>query len=146
MATGANYKVLIDVEVSQQSLEKSLKEKAKGIAPIEIKAKSEGLKETADGIAKVRDVSAEAAKEVETFGLTFNVANEIFEKSTNAIKSLVSQIFELDSAMIEFRKVSHLQGGALDNYIGKLNELGSTVARTGKPSRSEPVCYDGKVA
>jgi hypothetical protein len=146
MATGANYKILIDVEVSQQSLAKSLKEKAKGIAPIEIKAKSDGLKKAADDITKVKDASAKASKEVETLGLTFNVANEIFTKSTEAIKSLVGQIFELDSAMIEFRKVSDLQGGALDNYIDKLNKLGSTVARTGKPSRSEPVCYDGKVA
>ena len=46
---------------------------------------------------------------------------------------MVDQVYELDSAMTEFQKVSNLRGRDLDDYQQKLSEIGRTVARTGKP-------------
>ena len=70
--------------------------------------------------------------------LTFQAANEIFSTATDIISSMVEQIFELDAALTEFKKVSDLSGSALDNYVAKLSEMGTVVARTGKPKRQAP--------
>nr|DAM83517.1 MAG TPA: hypothetical protein [Caudoviricetes sp.] len=39
-----------------------------------------------------------------------------------------------------------MSGASLDSYVDKLTKAGQSVARTGKPNRSEPVCTDGKCA
>ena len=70
--------------------------------------------------------------------LTFNAANEIFSKSIDIITSMVDQVYELDGALTEFRKVSSLSGSALDGYVAKLSDMGSAVARTGKPKSQAP--------
>ena len=62
--------------------------------------------------------------------LTYQAAYSIFSKSVGAISSMVGQVKELDSAITEFKKVSDLSGAALDNYVQKLGEMGSQVART----------------
>lgn len=36
------------------------------------------------------------------------------------------------------KKVSDLSGSSLDNYVAKLSEMGTVVARTGKPKRQAP--------
>ena len=36
------------------------------------------------------------------------------------------------------KKVSDLSGSALDDYVAKLSEMGSAVARTGKPKCQAP--------
>ena len=59
---------------------------------------------------------------------------------------MYEQVKNLDDAMTDFKKVSDLQGAALDKYVAKLSQSGREVARTGKPNRSEPVCCDGKAA
>lgn len=46
------------------------------------------------------------------------------------IESMVSQYAELDKSVTEFIKVSDLSGKALDNYVDKLGDIGTTVART----------------
>lgn len=63
--------------------------------------------------------------------LTYQAAYSIFSKSVSAISSMVGQVKELDSAITEFKKVSDLSGKALDDYVSKLADAGSTVARTG---------------
>ena len=49
----------------------------------------------------------------------------------DTIKSFAEQTFEMDSALTDFKKVSDLSGDSLDQYVNKLQDLGSTVARTG---------------
>ena len=46
------------------------------------------------------------------------------------MSSMVEQVYELDDAMVEYRKVSDLSGTSLDNYVNKLSEMRSGVART----------------
>lgn len=67
----------------------------------------------------------------EKMNLTYQAAYSIFSKSIDAISSMVGQVKELDSAITEFKKVSDLSGKALDDYVSKLADAGSTVARTG---------------
>lgn len=63
-------------------------------------------------------------------GLTFNVANEIFSTTIDIIGDMIGQYAELDAAITEFVKVSDLSGKALDEYVNKLGQIGTTVART----------------
>lgn len=66
-------------------------------------------------------------------GLTYQEANAIMSESIKIISSMVDQVFELDGALTEFKKVSDLSGSSLDAYVDKLSTLGSEVGRTGKP-------------
>ena len=70
------------------------------------------------------------ASDIENAALTFNVANQIFRTCIEIIGSMVNQVYELNSALIEFQKVSDLSGDSLDSYVAKLSELGESVART----------------
>ena len=74
-----------------------------------------------------------ATKQAEKFGLTFQEANLIMNKSLEIITAMVDEVYTLDSAMTEFKKVSSLDGSSLDAYEEKLAKIGKTVARTGKP-------------
>ncbi len=66
-------------------------------------------------------------------GQTYQQANAIMQESIKIIQSMTEQVFEMDNAMTEFRKVSSYAGDELDAYVDKLTELGGAVARTGKP-------------
>ncbi len=66
-------------------------------------------------------------------GQTYQQANAIMQETIKIIQSMTEQVFEMDNAMTEFRKVSSYAGDELDAYVDKLTELGGAVARTGKP-------------
>ena len=69
----------------------------------------------------------------EDFGLTFQEANLIMQRSLDIISAMVDEVYTLDASLTEFKKVSTLDGSSLDAYQKKLAEIGKTVARTGKP-------------
>lgn len=121
MATkgGSNFSILIDTQLDTSNIEKQLKQAEKSAKPITFKTDDSGIKQTTN-----------SAKEL---GLTFQEANLIMSRSIDIISSMVSQVYNLDSALTEFRKVSDLSGESLDEYVSHLTELGETVARTGKP-------------
>lgn len=77
-------------------------------------------------INKLKDVSS-AGKNI---GLTYQEANLIMSKSIEIISAMVEQVYELDGAITEFKKVSDLSGKALDTYVDKLSKLGSQVGKT----------------
>ena len=60
----------------------------------------------------------------------FYLATVPIQAFQKAINNAVDTIFEFDSALTEFSKVSILSGQALDDYANKLGELGNAVART----------------
>lgn len=126
MAKNSNWSILVDVEFETKQIQQELK---KVQTNFEI---------TAD--------TKQAQKNIEDLGLTFNVANEIFQKSVDIIGDLVGKVATLDASLVEFRKVSDLSGSSLDAYVEKLSIMGKSVARTGKPNWYEPVCTDGKCA
>ena len=116
--SGANYSILVDVELDTSSIQRSLNEAAKKTS-LNLDVKSKGL----------TDLNAD----MEDTYLTFQAANMIFNKTIDIISAMTSEVYALDTALTEFKKVSDLSGAALDEYVVKLNEMGSAVARTGKP-------------
>ena len=141
MAKSSNYSILVDAQLNLDDIEKKLKSKKYEI-PIDTSSIKSGKKDIDDAVQSTKNLN-EAGQDLE---LTFNVANEVFSKFTSVIKDMTGQVYELDDALTEFKKVSTLNGQALDEYADKLSKIGQTVGRTGKPNRSEPVCCDGKAA
>ena len=71
------------------------------------------------------------ATAVEESTLSYQEWNVVPNACIDTIKSFAEQTFEMDSALTDFKKVSDLSGDSLDQYVNKLQDLGSTVARTG---------------
>ena len=140
MAT--NYSIIVDAELDLKKIKEQLKEVASNGVDLKVHGATQGKKEIDDVTKSTRQLN-EAGQDLE---LTFNVAHEVFSKFLSVVKDMAGQVYELDAALTEFKKVSDLSGSALDDYVDKLSQLGQEVGRTGKPNRSEPVCCDGKAA
>ena len=141
----SNYQIFVTAKVLKGDVLQQLDEIARGLKS-KLKVDLQGADKAADGLRDVSDGAKRANESVNDLNLTFNVANEIFNKSIDTIKSFVEQVYTLNDAMTEFKKVSDLRGSELDDYVDKLAESGRIVARTGKPNRSEPGRWDGKPA
>lgn len=115
-----NYSILADVELNTSKVQQQLNQNLKNLK-VNLNTK--------DATKNLDDLNSSM---VDTY-LTFQAANEIFSTSIDIIKSMAEQVYTLNAATIEFQKVSDLSGQALDDYIAKLSDMGSTVARTGKP-------------
>ena len=140
MAT--NYSIIVDAELDLKKIKEQLKEVASNGVDLKVHGAAQGKKEIDDVTKSTRQLN-ETGQDLE---LTFNVAHEVFSKFLSVVKDMAGQVYELDAALTEFKKVSDLTGSALDDYVDKLSQLGQEVGRTGKPNRSEPVCCDGKAA
>ena len=138
----SNYSIIVDAELDLKKIKEQLKEVASNGIDLKVHGAAQGKKEIDDVTKSTRQLN-EAGQDLE---LTFNVAHEVFSKFLSVVKDMAGQVYELDAALTEFKKVSDLSGSALDDYVDKLSQLGQAVGRTGKPNRSEPVCCDGKVA
>ena len=137
-----NYSVVVQAELDLKKIKEQLKEIASNGVDLKVHGAAQGKKEIDDVTKSTRQLN-EAGQDLE---LTFNVAHEVFSKFLSVVKDLAGQVYELDAAITEFKKVSDLTDSALDDYVDKLSQLGQEVGRTGKPNRSEPVCCDGKAA
>ena len=120
--TRSNYSILVDVELDTSNIQKQLDKNAK----VQLN--------TTDAIKSLLGLD----NAMEDTSLTFQAANEVFSTTKDILMSMVKQVYELDSAIIEFQKVSDLTGEALDNYVQKLNSMGDSVAKTGKPKCQAP--------
>ena len=116
----SNYSILVDVELETSTIKKQLNDASKNVViNFDTKQAVENVNDLTDSVSEM--------------GLTYQEANMIMSRSLEIIGSMVSQVFELDTALTEFKKVSDLSGSSLEAYVDKLTEMGSTVARTGKP-------------
>ena len=130
-----NVGVKLDTSKIQSDLNKALQSKS-----TTVKVKTDG------SMSKLTGETNRLNQSTQDVINTYQVFSQILNKSVEAIKSMASATIELDSAITEFKKVSDLSGKSLDSYVNNLTKVGQSVARTGKPNRSEPVCCDGKAA
>lgn len=141
MGRQSQYSILVDAELNLKDLENQLKGHK-----YKIDVDSSGAKSGAKNMKDASDSAKELKNAGDDLSLTYQVANDVFRRSIQVISSMIEQVRELDSAITDFKKVSDLSGASLDAYVDKLTKAGQSVARTGKPNRSEPVCTDGKCA
>lgn len=126
----SNYSILVDVELQLDDIQRQLDKAAKDMKlDLNTSATKKGLDDISDS---AEDVS-----------LTFQAANAIFSKTIDIIANMTEEVYALDRALTEFKKVSDLSGTSLDSYVQKLSIMGSAVARTGKPKCQAP--NDGMV-
>lgn len=125
--SSSNYRILVGVELDVSDIQRQLDRIARNIR---IRVDSSGLENIADSASEASDGLADAAHAAQIAELTFQAANEVFQTSIDIIGSMVEQVFELDSALTEFRKVSSLSGESLDDYVNQLAEMGAEVGRT----------------
>lgn len=121
MAQGSNYSILVDVNLDTSQIQKQLNNASK---ELKIKMDASSVGDAEKQLGSLNDT-------LEDTQLTFNAANEIFQTTIDIISSMVDQVYELDSSLTEFKKVSDLSGESLSSYTAQLAEMGSTVARTG---------------
>lgn len=122
MASSTNYSILLDAEFQASQIQKSLNNVLKG-TKVTVGVSAEGAQEGTQAI-KILDQAGQDA------GLTYQALNKILTTSIDIISSMADQVFELDDALVDFRKVSDLEGRALDTYVDKLSESREMVART----------------
>ena len=131
----SNFSILVDVELQTNTIQKQLDSVTKNL---KINVDSKDLDNVSNAAKNAKSGTDDLAFSARELGLTFQEANLIFSRSVEAISSMVQQVYELDSALIEFRKVSDLSGESLDNYVSQLQTMGQAVARTGKPKGLAP--------
>lgn len=129
MGVGGDYTIKVKAELDGKDIQDQLN-----------KLSEKAKVDFGDGAKKFGEETENTTKKVKTLQdigkLAFNrVAVAVFDKAVsaamNAVSDMVSNVFELDAALTEYRKVSDLSGASLDNFVDKAYEAGATVARTG---------------
>lgn len=135
MASNNDYSILAKVVLDLNNIQSQLNNAAKKVT---FKVDGKGIRSVTAEMDTMSTATQQASKHAEDLGLTYQQARLIMDKCVDTISSMVEQVYTLNSAMTEFKKVSDLRGSGLEDYVQSLSEMGKTVARTGKPNRSEP--------
>lgn len=151
--SSSQYSILVGVQLQTGDIRKQLEEASKGLkvtidtktgqvafkdltssaksANDTIKQTGETAKKVGEQIRQSGDDTRSASDSMRDAELSFQAANEVFQTTIDIMSSMVDQVFELDTALTEFKKVSDLSGDSLDSYVDKLSEMGNSVGRTG---------------
>ena len=135
MASNNDYSILANGVLDLNNIQSQLNNAAKKVT---FKVDGKGIRSVTAELDTMSTATQQASKHAEDLGLTYQQARLIMDKCVDTISSMVEQVYTLNSAMTEFKKVSDLRGSGLEDYVQSLSEMGKTVARTGKPNRSEP--------
>ena len=135
MASNNDYSILAKVVLDLNNIQSQLNNAAKKVT---FKVDGKGIRSVTAELDTMSTATQQASKHAEDLGLTYQQARLIMDKCVDTISSMVEQVYTLNGAMTEFKKVSDLRGSGLEDYVQSLSEMGKTVARTGKPNRSEP--------
>lgn len=135
MASNNDYSILAKVVLDLNNIQSQLNNAAKKVT---FKVDGKGIRTVTAELGDMSTATQQASRQAEDLGLTYQQARLIMDKCVDTISSMVEQVYTLNSAMTEFKKVSDLRGSGLEDYVQNLSEMGKTVARTGKPNRSEP--------
>lgn len=145
--SNSNYSILVDVQLQEESIKKQLKEiQNNKDTKLKIGVTADGAERTKELLDGVNQSTKSLDNSTKDLMFTYQQYRQVLDSVINVTKRMYQSVKSLDDAQTEFKKVSDLQGVALDSYTKKLSESGKTVARIGKPNRSEPVCCDGKAA
>ena len=145
--SNSNYSIILDAILNEESIKKQLKQiQNNKDTKLTVGVTADGATKTTKELDGVTQATKNLNTETENVAVTYQQFRQVLDLATGALSSMYEQVKNLDDAMTEFKKVSDLQGDALDKYVSKLSASGREVARTGKPNRSEPVCCDGKAA
>lgn len=130
----AQYSIIVDVDFKEKEVQQKLNTLVKNLgdkAKVDLKV---NIDESAEkSLNKINEAAEGVNSTGNDIGITYQAANAILSKTVEIASSMVDQVYELDSAMTEFQKVSNFRGDELDDYQQKLAEIGRTVSRTGKP-------------
>lgn len=100
-----------------------------------------GAKKGAQGMSAYIKGTEKATKSTKRFGqstiditkkvIQFGATTAAIRGVTSGMADMVSNVYELDGALTEFKKVSDLSGKGLEKYTDQAYKVGKTVARTG---------------
>lgn len=62
----------------------------------------------------------------------YAIAAMTIQQAAQAVKEMVNNVIELDSSLVELRKVTDLEGDSLDRFVDKAYDMSTNVAKTGK--------------
>ena len=145
--SNSNYSIILDAILNEESIKKQLKEiQNNKDTKLKIGVTADGAQRTKERLDGVNQSTKNIDNSTKDLMFTYQQYRQVLDSVINVTERMYQSVKSLDDAQTEFKKVSDLQGAALDSYTKKLSESGKTVARTGKPNRSEPVCCDGKAA
>ena len=139
--TNSNYSVIIDAELELKKAKQQLNEFKKD-NKLNLDLRVTGGKSLREATSRTQDLD----NSTKDLMFTYQQLRQVLDSVIDVTEKMYTSVKNLDDAQTEFKKVSDLNGQALDNYTTKLSDMGKSVARTGKPNRSEPVCCDGKAA
>ena len=137
----SNYSVVIDAELELKKAKQQLNEFKKD-NKLNLDLRVTGGKSLREATSQTQDLD----NSTKDLRFTYRQLRQVLDSVIDVTEKMYTSVKNLDDAQTEFKKVSDLNGKALDNYTTKLSDVGKSVARTGKPNRSEPVCCDGKAA
>lgn len=80
--------------------------------------------------SQLKNQHIEIGADTSGFEMSISVANAIMNEFIDIAKDMVDEVYTLDAAITEFKKVSDLRGSGLDEYVEQLGELGQITART----------------
>lgn len=92
-----------------------------------VKAYSTGMVQATKQNKKFGASTLDITKKVIQFGAT----TAVIRGFTSGMGDMVKNVYELDGALTEFKKVSDLSGKGLEKYTDQAYKVGKTVARTG---------------
>lgn len=125
--TNANYSIKVGVDLDTSDIQKQLQEASKAAT---LKIDSKGLKEADVDAGKLAESMGDVNTAAQENEVTWNALNIIFTKTVQLFSDMIEQVYELDGALTEFKKVSDLSGESLSAYVDRLGKIGETVART----------------
>ncbi|MEG1621099.1 MAG: phage tail tape measure protein, partial [Oscillospiraceae bacterium] len=125
MAGSNNYKIIVSAEINTAEIQKQLNQFSK---TAKIKVDSSGVKQATKDVGLLGVKWADAGKKF----LAWKVIGDVFSGVERAITQMVSSVYELDTALTEFNKVTNLSEQQLDKFIDKAYEAGKATAKTGR--------------
>lgn len=115
--------------------------KGSGTVVGDIDKQNKKLKENTRQTRRNEQATIGATKAKKKFGSTtlditkkvaqFGAVTAVIRGVTDGIGDMVQNVYELDKALTEFKKVSDLSGKGLEEYTSQAYETGRTVAKTG---------------